>query len=136
MTCACGYVFTEGDHRATESSLVYRRTDTGEILTLSEAPIGAMWDCTWFSGTPYHRPGADGVHLCVRTPGGTWEVDGRASNCTRPDDDAHRCWVRHGDVRAGEIHVDKNGDTCSAGAGSILQGGYHGFLHNSHLVQC
>jgi lambda family phage portal protein len=55
----------------------------------------------------------------VRTPGGTWDIDGRASNCTRPDDDTHRCWVRHGDPRTGVVHVDKDGDTCGAGSGSI-----------------
>ena len=36
--------------------------------------------------------------------------------------------------RTGNVHVDKSGDTCAAGAGSILIGGYHGFLHNGYLT--
>lgn len=46
----------------------------------------------------------------------------------------HKCWVRHGNPRAGDIHVDKNGATCAAGAGSILTPDWHGFLHHSVLA--
>lgn len=74
----------------------------------------------------------DGDHLEVVTPGGLWNVDSRASNCTMPYDYEHRCWVRHGDVPV--ITVDKAGLTCSAGAGSIQCGTYHGFLQNGHLT--
>jgi len=63
-------------------------------------------------------------------------IDSRASNCTMPDDNAHRCWVRHGRPEDGTLHVDKNGLTCAAGGGSILAGNYHGFLHHGHLVEC
>lgn len=48
--------------------------------------------------------------------------------------DGHKCWVRHGDPRASNVTVDKNGDTCSAGAGSILAGDYHGFLQAGVLT--
>jgi hypothetical protein len=69
----------------------------------------------------------DGTHLHVRLPNGEfWNVDGRASNCTMPDDRLHRCWVRHGEPPL--VTVDKNGLTCAAGAGSIQAGDYHGFL--------
>lgn len=80
----------------------------------------------------------EGRHLFVIVPEGHWwNIDGRASNCTMKDDRTHRCWVRHGDpTRPETLHVDKNGDTCSAGAGSILAGDYHGFLHNGQLVKC
>ena len=78
----------------------------------------------------------DGKHLHAVCPNGRhWVVDQRASNCGRPDDKTHRCWVRHGDPEEGEpVHVDKNGDTCAAGAGSILAGDYHGFLHNGRFA--
>lgn len=77
----------------------------------------------------------DGRHLFVRCPDGhDWNVDGRANNCTLKDDREHRCWVRHGDPEHPEtLHVDKAGTTCSAGAGSIQTGAYHGFLHQGQL---
>ena len=57
-----------------------------------------------------------------------------ASNCTRPEDTVHKCWVRHGQVP--DITVDKLGDTCHAGGGSIGQKTYHGFLRGGVLVEC
>lgn len=75
---------------------------------------------------------ADGPHLCVQTPGGSWNIDSRASNCTLPYDYNHRCWIRHGEPP--QITVDKSGVTCSAGAGSIACGSYHGFLQNGALT--
>lgn len=59
-----------------------------------------------------------------------------ARNCTMPDDTTHKCWVRHGRPEDGSLHVDKNGHTCGAGAGSIDTGKWHGFLHNGELVEC
>jgi len=71
-----------------------------------------------------------------RADTGEWPLDHRASNCTRPDDKVHRCWVRHGRPEDGTLHVDKNGDTCAAGAGSIIMhGGWHGFLHHGELYR-
>lgn len=65
-----------------------------------------------------------------------WYIDNRASNCTLPDDDAHRCWVRHGTVGE-KLTVDKVGLTCAAGAGSFFmnRGAWHGFLRNGVLVE-
>ena len=74
-------------------------------------------------------------HLIVILPNGReWDVDSRASNCTMKGDKLHRCWVKHG--KPPDIHVDKAGHTCQAGAGSILAGDYHGFLHNGELTGC
>ena len=82
-----------------------------------------MWNAWWM---PYTK-GPDGLCLVVKCPGGhEWMIDGRASNCTLPDDDEHHCWIRHGEPP--RITVDKNGVTCNAGAGSIQAGTYHGFL--------
>lgn len=79
------------------------------------------------------------LHLHAVCPNGQhWDIDSRASNCTRREDNVHRCWVRHGDpTQPHTVHVDKNGDTCAAGAGSIIvnakQPAYHGFLHNGRF---
>ncbi len=91
--------------------------------------------CTWSN--------CDGRHLIVVLPNGRhWDVDSRAGNCTMREDRTHRCWVRRGDVAAGTLHVDKDGNTCAAGAGSILSHGYggqpdyHGHLHGGELRAC
>jgi hypothetical protein len=100
----------------------------GKKMTYDELPIGAMWDALWG-----RRKGPDGRSIYVMMPGRTtWFVDGRCSNCTRIDDTTHYCWVRHGEPP--NLTVDKNGDTCSAGAGSIIIPGWHGFLRDGHLV--
>jgi hypothetical protein len=129
---------------------LYRRSDTGELVTLGDAPVGAMWDAHWMAHGDV-RTGPDGITLAIRTPGGDWLVDSEASNCTRTQwgpkeidgkmydkvwlGRTHYCWVRHGDPRQPEtLHVDKNGNTCSAGAGSIQCGKYHGFLHHGELT--
>lgn len=135
--CVCGYEFApcacdgipcrEGAPAAAYQDwheALYRHADTGELITLRDAPDGAMWDAYW-----YGCKGPDGRSLVAKCPGGhDWMIDGRASNCTMPDDSEHRCWVRHGEPPV--ITVDKNGLTCQAGAGSIQAGDYHGFLRN------
>lgn len=144
VRCAhCDYLFAAGDGRNTGHTLIYRRADTGDLVVLTRhhdagtpaapAPTGATWDAWWMADDDGRGP--DGIHLMCRLPGGRdWHVDGRASNCTRPDDRAHRCWVRHGDPRQADVTVDKDGDTCAAGAGSIRAGHYHGFLRAGLLV--
>lgn len=140
--CACGYAFTEDDHWQEWQELIYQRADTGDRYTLRarqasdvgglpSAPPGAMWDAWWM---PASFAGPDGIHLMVRLPNGRdWHVDSQASNCTRPGE-PHQCWVRHGDPRHDRITVDKNGPTCTAGAGSIQAADYHGFLHDGALT--
>lgn len=92
---------------------------------------GAMWWAAWLpKGWTWDNEVEP--HLCVETPGGTWNIDSRASNCTQPTDRVHRCWVRHGVPPV--ITVDKSGLTCGAGGGSILCGGWHGFLRAGELV--
>lgn len=113
------------------SRALYKRSDNGQLTTIQDAPVGAIWRATWFEE---HKPfcGEDGKSYVVKTPGGEWMIDGRASNCTLPDDDTHKCWCRHGE--APNFTVDKVGNTCAAGAGSIIVGTYHGFLRNGELV--
>ena len=156
--CLCGAPFRENDswhlfvqplYKVTatlspsQSPDAARLAEVGDVYTLRTAPPGAIWDTPWLKERhiPHPRkgkslvfaPGSDGLILTCKTPGGDWCIDGRCSNCSMPEDNEHRCWVRHGDVP--EIHVDKNGYTCQAGAGSIISGSYHGFLHNGCLVQ-
>lgn len=133
----CAYVFTPDDswqHNFERKYQPVGTTDQASRFTLRKPTPGAMWDAWWM---PECWKGVDGIALMVALPNGRdWHVDGRASNCTLPNDDKHRCWVRHGDPRTGNVHVDKSGLTCAAGAGSILAGNYHGFLHNGYLVSC
>lgn len=145
--CDCGYPFQKRDTWQLFHNELYRGAPDGQLYTLRDIPAGAMWDATWYHDCEWMM-GPDGISLCVQLPNGSaWSVDGEASNCTRPQwipvpgegktrrwsGRTHYCWVRHGDPRTGNVHVDKNGDTCSAGAGSILQGKYHGFLHHGYL---
>ncbi len=139
--CSCGYVFQEADQWQLSQDLLYRRTDTGEIMPLRDVPPGGMWYSDWMlcPGSDRWR-GPDGHSLTVRVPASyhtgrtDWPIDGRANNCTRPDDTVHKCWVRHGVPP--EITVDKAGDTCAAGGGSILVPGYHGMLQGGYLREC
>lgn len=147
--CDCGYAFQEEDERQVFVECLYVAPD-GKLWTLSTAPAGAMWDADWFAkedGTRYDwATGPDGISLQVRLPNGNdWAVDAEASNCTRTQYEkveggkrwtgrTHYCWVRTGDPRTGNVHVTKEGNTCAAGAGSILSGNYHGFLHHGELI--
>lgn len=129
--CSCGYEFTKEDDCQKFVDRVYINKADGKKYTLIDAPIGAMWYADWMNDI---FPGPDGRSLCIRTPGGDWMVDSIASNCDKPNNKIHRCWVRHGTPPM--IHVDKKGNTCNAGAGSIGMRNYHGFLHNGELTGC
>lgn len=75
----------------------------------------------------------DGKHLYVILPNNLpWDIDSRASNCTLMEDFTHRCWIRSGE--APMITAGKDGHTCTAGAGSIQSGNYHGFLRDGCLT--
>lgn len=120
------------ENRPGVQSPLYRRSDTGETMTWRDAPVGAIIRATWCEDVPEYC-GTDGKSYIVRTPGGDWYIDSRASNCTMKDDNTHKCWCRHGE--APNFTVDKNCTTCAAGAGSISIGKYHGFLRGGFLVQ-
>ncbi len=102
------------------------------MLRLGRIKLGAVWDAHWMHD---YRTGSDGQSLFVMTPTGPWFMDDRTSNCTRPDDHEHRCWVRTGSAAKGTLHVTKNGDTCESGAGCIRCDGYHARLVNGRLVR-
>ena len=138
--CDCGYIYQDSDQWQLFHRTIYKHHTTGELMTIEDAPVGACWNAWWEidRGISYRtNQGADGRSLVVKTPGGEWNIDSRASNCTKPDDNVHRCWVRHGSPEIeGSLTVDKNGNTCAAGAGSISLPRWHGFLRNGFLVVC
>ncbi len=129
--CACGEAFRDDDASQVFVDRIYRRVDTGAEITLREASAGAMWDAEWRL-----EKGPDGRSLMVRLPDGhDWCVDGRASNCTLPNDDEHRCWLRTGEpprITVGKVAPGQR--SCSAGAGSIATPNWHGFLRDGRLV--
>lgn len=134
VKCDCGYEFRVDDEWQDFRRRLYRRSDTGELTTIQDAPPGASWDATWYHDLPTYR-GPDGRSIMVKCPDGhEWCIDSRASNCTMPSDDVHKCWVRHGTPEKCDLTVDKNGFTCNAGAGSIATPGYHGFLRNGEFT--
>jgi hypothetical protein len=132
----CFFVYFTGERKPLPDGdgnyQVFRHVDTDEIANGADGylPVGAMF----YADSHYSedRVGEDGKSLVVVTPGGWWHIDSRASNCARPDDNVHKCWVRHGTPPL--VDVGKNGDTCAAGTGSIIAGNYHGFLRNGILV--
>lgn len=126
----CGKHFSHEDSISTGENHVYTNADRTWFGLLSEAPPGAMWWATWMDEFMPHQ--LEHV-LVVKTPGGEWTPDARCSNCTRPNEE-HWCWVLHGPLE--NVTVDKQGNTCAAGAGSIAQPNYHGFLRNGTLIRC
>lgn len=135
--CTCGYKFREEDEWQVFTDSMYRATDNGKEYNLHDAPAGAMWDATWMhEHLPSPQLGVltDGKYLVLRLPNGSdWAIDSRCNNCERPNDEAHHCWCRHGEPP--NITVDKNCDTCPAGAGSVLSNGFHAMLENGVLRQ-
>lgn len=130
-TCSqCSYAFSPDDQWQLFVESLWRRSDTGEVTTVREAPAGAMWYADWITVDRWKGP--DGRTLMCKTPGGEWMIDGQASNCTLPNDEEHRCWVRTGEPP--RVTAGKTGRTCSAGAGSIACGSYHGFLRDGVLT--
>lgn len=129
----CEYQFTDTDEFQIFPYSTYRNTETGEIVRDDLLPVGAMYYGDW--NLRFYGPGPDGHCLVVRMPGQiNWCMDGEASNCTRKGDKTHKCWIREGAVP--NVTAGKNGNTCSAGAGSIAVPDFHGFLRNGWLEEC
>jgi hypothetical protein len=128
--CSCGYVFEEKDAWQEFTDRLYVDI-AGKEYRRRQLPVGAMYYADWLPRTMYWD-NLTTDSLYVITAGGEWDTDSRASNCTLPNDRLHRCWVKHG--MPPELHIDKAGLTCAAGAGSIMCGNYHGFLHDGSLT--
>jgi hypothetical protein len=124
--CECGYEFQAQDPRQVFTDEIY--TCDGKEYSLRDNTPGMMYDATYLHD---HKEfcGPDGKSIHVVCPDGRhWCIDSRANNCTMPKDKKHKCWIRHGELP--NLTVDKNGNTCSAGGGSIQTKNYHGFLRN------
>lgn len=135
----CGYAFTEADQWQMFTDRGYVNPATGQTYAKRDLPPGATYSAPWYRMF-YNKqtPPDDGITLCVKLPNGSdWCVDSQASNCDRKGE-AHSCWVREGDPRQCNVTVGKGGNTgantCTAGAGSILAGDYHGFLQAGILT--
>lgn len=99
-------------------------------LKAGKIPVGAVWDIGMFGN---YRKGSDGRSLVVMTPYGHWLIDGRSLTCTRKDDESHRCWVREGSPENGTLTVNKKGNTCESGAGSVcIRTSAHDNEHSYH----
>lgn len=110
-----------------------------EWLPHKEIAPGVFECTTWKNsdGTIRSRgwTNCTGRHLYAVLPNGQhWDIDSRASNCTLPDDTEHRCWIRTGNPETEKVSAGKQGYTCSAGAGSIAAGDYHGFLTDGRFT--
>lgn len=71
---ACGTPFADDDNWQATGKTLYRRVDTGELMTIEDAPPGAMWNADWW---PEKKP--DGRYLAVKLPDGAeWHIDGAA----------------------------------------------------------
>jgi len=131
--------WASGDCDSTSVGPVYRLPDGREFAS-QDLPPGSLYEpCLSLEKetADFYPKGPDGLTVYAVCPDGThWCIDGRANNCTLPNDDVHRCWVRTGDARAGNLDVGKvGGPTCAAGAGSIQTGAWHGFLHQGYFVE-
>lgn len=128
----CAHQFADSAERQIFHDYLWT-DEGGRYYSLRNPQPGMMYDAFWLHDSPQYC-GLDGRALHVVCPDGhAWNIDGRAGNCTNPEDWTHRCWVRHGD--APNLTVDKNGHTCAAGAGSIQTPHWHGFLRNGELVE-
>ncbi len=112
----CDYQFQPEDEWQLFHDVIYRRADgTGEVMTLMNCPIGAMWDADW-----YPEKGPDGHSWCVALPPGGgldyWHIDGYAKGGGK--------WTRTG--VAPKITANP----------SILTPRYHGWLRDGKLVEC
>lgn len=145
-SCAyCDAVVADEWDRCVFQDAWYKAPGIGQWVQ-RDLPVGAMYDAWWY---PTAWRGDDGITLEVMVPNGhggatPWCVDSVARNCDRRGEQLvtkmHRCWCRHGDPRTEPVTVDKQCDTCAAGAGSIgigdPAGGYdwHGYLRDGFLV--
>lgn len=108
----CAYEFQPEDTWQLFQELLYVRSDTGEEVTLREAPVGAMWDAFWL---PWKGP--DGRSLVVMTPAGEWTIDGPSEG------GGH--WTRTGEPPKVTVQPSIN-----------FPGKFHGWLTAGVLTAC
>lgn len=157
-TCDCGYIFNDKDvFQLFDYEMYAVPTEAAVFAHLAKEwenpkkpldpcvnqgwwqsanlPAGSMYWRYWANHHPYWDNGGDKSLIVVCPDKTHWDIDSRTSNCGLKEDRIHRCWVRHGEPP--NITVNKEGNTCVAGAGSIRgQNGYHGHLVNGALHRC
>ena len=116
VTCACSYVFQEGDSWQENRTRLYKRSDNGALTTIGNAPVGALYDSGTFKDVDGYQRNGDGMSLVCKTPAGEWLMDGPASNGPG--------WQRTGTPP--DINV-----TPSIGIGNPMR--MHGWLRNGWL---
>ncbi len=114
--CSCGYVFTPDDKFQECHTRLYKRSDTGELTTISDAPVGALYDSGTFKDVDGYQRNGDGMSIICKTPAGEWMIDGPASNGDG--------WTRTGTLPDIEVHP-------SIGIGDPQR--MHGWLRNGWL---
>lgn len=96
--CSCGYVFADVDMKQECHTRLYRRTDTSELVTIGDAPAGALYDSGTFNDVDGYQRNEDGISIVCKTPAGDWLIDGPSSH-RRPDGTWERTgsgWSRSG----------------------------------------
>lgn len=78
--CRCGRPFVDDDQWQRNEVQLWKRGDNGELVTLSDAPAGAMWNATWYLDHPGMTRNNPKESIVVKTPAGEWLIDGPASN--------------------------------------------------------
>lgn len=139
---ACAMPFDDRDPHQVFTERIYRRTDSGDEMTIAAAPPGAMYDAHWLHA---FCVGPDGRSLIIKCPGGElWHVDDVASNCSwkgLPRPKNTHCWQRTGEVplitvaRHSCTNAGPNGSPCGVGGGSIQTPSWHGYLTNGELYE-
>lgn len=80
----CGYLFQDSDPWMRHAERLWVDPRTGQLVTLRQAPVGAMWWATWYAdpdfGSQKHQARGGGPHLIVKTPAGDWDIDAPSDN--------------------------------------------------------
>jgi hypothetical protein len=113
-TCdGCGQPLWEGSEYQVFGERIYVRRDTGEEMTLRDAPAGAIWEAEWYEDAGW--VGQDGKCYVAKLPGGgDWIIDGPSSSGGR--------WTRAGE--APDFTVTPSIGRQDKSGGWL----YHGFL--------
>lgn len=122
--CECGHAFTGKDPRYVDRPTLWQRSDTGELVTLHDAPPGAMWYADWY---PAGQRGPDGHVLIVNTPAGHWNVDGKSTNGSG--------WERFGVPPRVTANPSILFHPHRVEGHPEPQGGYHGWLRDGKLIE-
>jgi hypothetical protein len=75
--CDCGYLFEALDQWQVFYRRLYIRPETGQVYTVADAPIGALWYADW---VPRSDRGYDGRCVVVKTPAGELFLDAKRSD--------------------------------------------------------